>query len=182
MFNDPQSPSIYFIIDCVMPDLGFIWIYSSLFHPSYFITEYHFLLRNLNLSFHKNRFYSRWVYSISKSKPSSIINRSYISKRQIYLTLQNNQKESGSACLIMKKVGYYIFLCNANLQKWIEKAVCRAKYFIKTIWKGEIKSYVYKWNLTLPELSAHLQVCNFMLKLLLNWAAVHKHCVTWHPL
>ena len=45
MFNDPQSPSIYSIIDCVMPDLGFIWIYSSLFHPNYFMTLLAFLIK-----------------------------------------------------------------------------------------------------------------------------------------
>ena len=45
MFNDPQSPSIYSIIDCVMPDLGFIWIYSSLFHPNYFMTGLAFLIK-----------------------------------------------------------------------------------------------------------------------------------------
>ena len=58
---------------------------------------------------YKNKLYSWWRYSITKSKYSSIIHRSFISKRQIYLTLQNNQKELWTACLIVKKVGYYIF-------------------------------------------------------------------------
>ena len=91
----------------------FFFIPSHIFYDwiAFLIKELTVLLiivRNYFLS-HKNKFYSWWRYSITKSKPSSIIHWSFISKRQIYLTLQNNQKESGSACLIMKKVGYYIF-------------------------------------------------------------------------